>query len=644
MAARRKRSGAASGEQKQAVKWKKAIGEALKVEKDWRESAQKVVKRYRQEDRVDADEALDDDEQSSRFNILYANMAVLKPAIFQNAPRPDVKRRYDPEGDDDQAKALRETASKASSVLEKGLSNQIDEWGFEEEALDFVNDGLLPGRGVLRVRYKPELTEEPITDPVTGEPVLSEEDGEPQTYERIIDQSVWTEQVYWKDFLIAPYRKWTRTDKPPWIAFRHLMTQADLYDFFGKKAAGVPLNWSPDTGNDPDKALGDGDRAEIWEVWDRKSRKVCWVAMGHSAVIDTVDDPLGLTDFYPCPKPFYSVRTTDTLVPVTEFRMYADQAFELDEITSKITILTRELKVKGLYDASVPAVKELIEAGNSDMIPIDDFQAANGRKVEDLIAFWPLEKIIQALAQLHIQREQVKQTIFEIMGISDILRGSSNPNETLGAQRIKTQFGTLRIDERRREVNRILRDALRIMAEIIAEKFEPDILMRMTGVEIDDQVMQVLRSEGLRGFLIDIESDSTVAPDEFAEQEAVTKLLTAVSSFIQGVAPMVQDGMLTGEQAIQLLRFAIRPFRGARNLEQVLDDAERQLKEAAQQPPEPDPEDKKQEAEVKKQEFEAKKTGIEAQGAEAQRQHEMRMAQIEIAKQLLGGGVGGEAQ
>lgn len=642
MAQRRNKESAPSSEQRAAAKWKKAIGEALRVEKDWRESATKVVRRYRAEDREDAEAALGPEECGSRFNILYANLAVLKPAIFQNAPRPDVRRRYEPEGNDEKAKALREVASNAANVLERALSYQIDEWGFEEEALEFVDDGLLPGRGVLRVRYKPELTEEPVTDPVTGEPVFDEK-GKPAMSERIIGQSVWGEHVYWKNFLTAPYRKWTKTDRPPWIAFLHLMTRADLIDNFGKeKAMGVPLNWSPDTGESKDKALGEGDRAQVWEVWDARERKVHWVAMGHSALIDSVDDPLGLSDFFPCPKPFYSIRTTDTLVPIAEYRMYADQANELDDITSRISVLTRELKVKGLYDASVPAVKQLIEAGDSEMIPIDDFQATQGRKVEDLIAFWPLEKIIQALAQLHIQREQVKQTIFEIMGISDILRGSSNPNETLGAQRIKTQFGTLRIDERRREVNRILRDALRLMAEIIAEKFEPDVLITMTGVQVDKQVMNVLRNEGLRGFLVDIESDSTVAPDEMAEQEAVTKLLTGVTQFIEGVAPMVQQGLLTGEQALALLRFAVRPFRGARNLEQILDEAERSLAEAAEQPEPPSPEELAQKAEAEKRQFETQKAATEAQSAEQQRAHEDRMQKYELVKALLAQGQGAQ--
>jgi len=36
-----------------------------------------------------------------------------------------------------------------------------------------------------------------------------------------------------------------------------------------------------------------------------------------------------------------------------------------------------------------------------------------------------------------------KQTIYEICGIADIMRGDSDPRETLGAQKIKAQFGGL---------------------------------------------------------------------------------------------------------------------------------------------------------------------------------------------------------
>jgi len=605
-------------------RWKKRITEALKVEEKWRKSACKIVARYREEDNPDSAD-LDEVLEGSRFNILYANLAVLKPAIFQNAPRPDVRRRYDPESPNDPQKAemLRTASRHAVNALERTLTYAIDDGDMEVEILDSVNDMLLPGRGVLRVRYNPVTVDEEIKGP-DGKPLLDEATGKAMTTSRIVSQDVWTEHVYWEDFVTAPYRRWSKKDQPPFIAFRHLMDKPQLKKAFGAKAKDVSLTWSgKEASEDQKKRLGEADRAEVWEIWDRDSRKVCWIAMGYSKILDESDDPLGLEGFYPCPRPLYSIKTTDTLVPVPEYKVYVDLANELDEVQERITILTKQLKASGVYNSSVEGLEAVLTAKDGEMQPIKSFELLNGGKLADHVMFWPIETIIAVLRELYVQREQIKQTIYEVVGISDILRGSSDPNETLGAQRIKTQFGTLRIDERRREVNRILRDTLRIMAEIIAEKFEPDVIARMTGVELDGPSLEILRDEGLRGFMVDVETDSTVAPDETAEQEAVTQLLTALVQFIEGMTPVVQAGMMTGKQVVSILRFAIRPFRGARNLEEVLDEAERNMEQAEQM--------EGGEGPPSKEEIEAQDAQAKAQADAAIRQLDEQIKQIQLA-------------
>lgn len=562
-----------------AARWKKRIADALAVEKPWRKAAEKIIARYREEDCDDSAD-LSGMESGARFNILYANLAILKPAVFQHAPRPDVRRRYEPAAPKDAQgpEILRRAARDAASALERALSFAIDDGDMETEVLDSVHDMLLAGRGVMRVRYDPITVDEPVTD-LNGAPALDAETGEPLIISRVVAQDVWAEHVYWADFLTAPARRWTKHDQPAWIAFRHLMDRAQLSAAFGAdKANAVSLTWSPGAASEDDKRrLGEADRAEVWEAWDRETRKVYWVAMGSADLLDEADDPLGLEGFYPVPRPFYAIKTTDTLVPLPEYKTYADLAEELDEVQERISKLTRQLRASGVYNSSVKGLEDVLTAADGEMQPIESFELLNGGKLADHVLFWPIETIVEVLRALYAQREQIKQAIFEVVGVADILRGSSDPAETLGAQRIKTQFGTLRIDERRREVGRVLRDTLRIIAEIIAEKFEPDMIARMTGVELDGPALSILRDEAARGFLVDVETASTVAPDEFAERESTTQLLAAVTQFVSAMAPVVQAGLVTGKQVVSMLRFAVRPFRGARGLEDVLDEAERTL-------------------------------------------------------------------
>lgn len=617
-----------------ASRWKKAIEDAQKVEKAWRADAAKVVARYREEDNSDASDL--PSQQGARFNILYANIAVLRPAVFQTAPRPDVRRRYDPPSENPDAEALRVAGRKASAVIEGALAYLIDAHDFETEALDAVSDMLLPGRGVLRIRYDPTVAAEPVVDPVSGEALLGE-DGEPLMTERVVAQDVFAEYVYWQDFLTAPARRWSHTTQPPWIAFRHLWTKEEVKREFPRQAGKIPLTWESQRNAHADERqrLGEADRAEIWEVWELATRKVFWIAMGYPDVLDEVEDPLGLARFYPVPRPLVAVRTTDTLVPVAEYKVYVEQARELDLVTARISRLTSYLKATGVYNAALKSVEKMLEADDGTMVAADSFEVFQGGKVADHVVFWPVERIAQVLTGLYQQRDQIKQTIYEIIGISDILRGATKANETLGAQRIKAQFGALRIDERRREVDRVFRDALEIMAECIAAKFEPDVLARMTGVALDEASLSILRDEGLRGMIVDIETDSTVAPDEAAEQEAVTKLLTAVTQFIAAMTPVVQAGMLTGAQVIAILRFAIQPFRGARMLEEVLDEAERSM--AALEAQGAPGEDQAGALEEQNAEIAAEIEKLRGQNIQAKGTLDLEKAKIDLVKTVLEG-------
>ena len=55
----------------------------------------------------------------------------------------------------------------------------------------------------------------------------------------------------------------------------------------------------------------------------------------------------------------------------------------------------------------------------------------------------------------------------------------------------------------------------------------------------DDRVMELLRNDRMRGFVIDIETDSTIQPDEDAEKQRRTEFITAVGGFLQQAAPMI---------------------------------------------------------------------------------------------------------
>ena len=64
------------------------------------------------------------------------------------------------------------------------------------------------------------------------------------------------------------------------------------------------------------------------------------------------------------------------------------------------------------------------------------------------------------------------------------MRGQSKASETLGAQELKVQFANVRMNMYVKTVDSFVRDIYRIKAEMIAEHFEPQTLMEITGTKV----------------------------------------------------------------------------------------------------------------------------------------------------------------
>ncbi len=595
-------------------RWLMALDLSGKQEKDWRASAKKVVERYRQEG--EENNPFNKERTDQQFNILWSNTEVMRPALYHSTPKPDVRRRYNDE--DPQGK-------EASIVLERAIAYQVDNYDFDQAMTLAVLDLLLPGRAVTRVRYLPTLktiTPPPQLPPPLGfngdgtpiyAPEHLDENGQPKPqqqapYDVLVDQDASCEHVAWADFRRGPGRTW---DEVEWIAFQHRLTKDQLTDQFGAEIASkVTLDCEADD-DDDDKKDGDDNSAEllkrayVWEIWDKLERQVIFLAPSlKEQPLKTSPDALGLKAFFPIPRPMVALESSDTLVPVELFKLYKDQADELDRITRRINKLINGLKLRGIYDPTLGVLERLMTEGDNTLLPAADSSIATLQTAgafDKAIWLMPIQTAAQVLRELYVQRDQIKQTIYEITGLSDILRGETDANETLGAQQIKAQSGSRRLRRFQKEVQRYARDLYRLKGEIISEHFEPQILSRMTGKQVTPELAQFLRSDLTRTYRVDIETDSTIAEDEQADQQAVSELLQGITGFVAAFGPVVQAGFMPATAAVTLLKSIVRRFRLGREVEDALDDAQAQLQAKAQQPPQPTPEQQAQQAEMEQQ-------------------------------------------
>ena len=593
-------SDAGEGPQGVVSRWVTELDLADKQEASWRSRAKDTEARYR-------DEKLDAQQPgrysgTNRFNILYSNVQTICPTLYNKSPQPDVRRRYrdaDPVG------------KEVSEVLERCLSFTMDECDFDRYMRLAVKDQQLCGRGITRVRYNPAFADE--TDEMSGD-----------SYESLQGEEVKFEHVNWADFRHGPGRTW---EEVQWVAFRHLMTRDQLRSKFGDKMGDdVTLDYSPMgmEEKDGDPVADTFKRATVWEIWCNRQKEVIFISKTlKERPLKTEPDPLQLRNFFPTPRPLYAMESTDSLVPVEPFRFYRDQADELDKITVRISGIIAACKVRGIYDSTITEMQNIMDASENMMIPAQDvLPLMQSGGLDNAIWMWPIERIAGILGQLYVQREQIKTTIYEITGIADIMRGSSVAAETLGAQQLKVQFGTMRMDDSRRDVQRYARDLIRIAAEIISEQFTPESLQMMTDIKLPsmeekqqvqmmlqsqqmamqnqmppqpgqpplplppqippevmeilekptwDECIQLLRDDKQRSFRVDIETDSTISGDYLADQKAITELLQGVSAFINDAGPAVTAGYLPIDAAKAMIMAAVRRFKLGREVEDALD-------------------------------------------------------------------------
>lgn len=594
----------------------------------WEKRCTKIIKRYRDDTRTQSGN------ETVKFNILWSNVQTLIPAVYAKLPKASAKRRF---GDRDQIGRV------AAQLIERALDYEIEHYPDFRATMKYaVEDRFLGGRGVAWVRYEPHVRAQELALPEDGAQVTEDvdEDGNlpegAEMPEEIEYECAPVDYVHWKDFGHSSARTWEEvTQVWRWV----YMTREALVERFGEDMGSkIPLDSGPDNLDGPNRKR-EGTRAKICELWCKETQKVYWLHKGMGQFVDERDDPLGLEGFYPCPKPLYATTTSDSLVPVPDFLLYQDQANELDILSDRIDGLVKALRMRGVYDASQPALQRLLTEGdNNTLIPVDKWMAFGEKGgLKGSIDLLPLDTLAQALIQCYGAREQIKSQIYEITGISDIIRGQTAASETATAQQIKGQYAGLRLKSMQEEVALFASELIRLKAQIIATKFQPQTVLAYAAAQqmspedqqLIPQALQVLADKPLRNFRIEVASDSLVQIDEQQNKQDRLEFVQAYGGFLERALPVVQQAPQAAGIVIELMKYGIGAFKQAEPLEGTLDrmleeiTAQQQAQAAA--PPQPDPEQMKMQADTA---IAQQKAQFDAQMQQAKLQADMQIEQM----------------
>jgi hypothetical protein len=619
---------------------------------NWEKRGKQIVSRYRDE-RKNANSG-----KAAKFNILWSNVQTLAPAMYASPPTPNVDRRFQDDDDLGRYSAL---------VLERSSSFYVKDDNFDKIMKQVVLDRLLSGRGTAWVRYCPVFEEKvQITDDTYTE----------DTEEELKTEDVAIDYVHWRDF----GHTWARTWQEVRAVWRIVyLSRAELVKRFGKEV-GNKITLDTQIKSKDDATVSEtGKKATIYEIWDSAKKQVIWINKSYPEVVDEKEDPLKLRKFFPCPEPLYATLTNEDLIPSPDYTQYQDQALELDFLTARISVIIKAVKVAGVYDASAEGIDRLLSEGvENKLIPVQQWAVLGaGKGLSNVVSFFPLQEIVATLSSLYDSRDRVKQDLYEITGISDIVRGATNPNETLGAQELKGKFASLRLDNNQKDVARFGRDLVVMIVEIIASHFSLDTIKQVSGIKLLtaqekqviqqqqaslvqaaqlqaqqqaaagqpqepvlppelpeeiaelmemptwEEVDQLIRNDTLRSFRIDIETDSTIKVDQEAEKKSRTEFLGAVSGFLQQAVATPKE---LQPLVMEMLLFGVRGFKVSRELETVFETTIDKIRKASKnEQPQQSPEEIKMQQEMQ----------LEATKMKQQMELESQKAQMVIESERL---------
>jgi hypothetical protein len=251
----------------------------------------------------------------------------------------------------------------------------------------------------------------------------------------------------------------------------------------------------------------------------------------------------------------------------------------------------------------------------------------------------PLDTLANALLQCYRAQDEIKSTIFEITGISDIVRGQGAASETATAQQIKGQYAGLRLRAMQEDVALFASELFQLKAQVICTKFQPSTILQYAAAQamqpadqaLIPQALMLLQDKPLRSFRIQVDSDSLVQIDEQQNKRDRVEFLQAMGGFLTQALPMGQQAPELVPMLIELVKFGVGAYKKAAPIEGTIDQAMEELKQKqqmmAQQPPPPNPEVIKMESEASMKQAQMQS---EAAMKQAQIESETAMKQAEI--------------
>lgn len=612
------------------VFWFGELSASKKMLSDFHKRGAKIVDRFLDE--------RGENNGDFRLNLFHSNVCTLQDTMYDTLPKIEISRRNADSGDD--------VARVASTLIERllNLDLQTNAQSYDATLRSVLQDRLLPGLGVARVRYEMETEEVEVPGEMDsfGNPL-----GPPAIEERLLWEDAPVDYFHWQDVLWGWARNFAEV---PWIAYRSYLGKDEVYERFGKVNCEYKNRKTNDVGDSESDDNNSHQEAEIWEIWDKKTHRVFW--LNGNNILDRKDDPLKLKNFFPSPAFLLANPTTKLYRPVADFYISQDLYQEIDNLQTRIASITEAVKVVGVYDANSEGLQRMLTDGcENELIPVDNWAMfAEKGGLKGAVDWFPLEAVVNTLDKLRQLRDDSIALLQQVSGMADVQQGNiNNRYEGVGQTQLKAQFGSARVQALQGQYATFASDIMQLKAEVICKHFDPETIITQSNAmflqepdtELVQQAVQLLKQPEMANIRIVIRPETMAQIDYGRLKADRTEFLTALATFMQSASPLLETQPNAMPYLLKMLQWSMAGFKGSQEIEGVLDQAIEGAIAEAQQPkqPEQDPQQLKNEGEIQKiqaksqADMQLREQDRVADIETAQAQHMARMKEIEAAHQ-----------
>lgn len=619
--------------------WKKELDLSKKWFRRFHKGGDNVIKTFLDDRREeDNDLAM----VVTRLNLFHANIITLMSMLYGKLPKVEVTRRF-ADADDDVARV-------AGEILTRILNNDVEVAG-EDLATVYrsaLQDRLLPGLGSARLKYHLEENERHDDEQVKeGEyaPETGDTGGETEGVAYECAEIIYT---HWRDILWSPSRTYAELR---WKAYRCYMTKEEFEDRFDVSSDDVefstngPLRQNKWASSDAD--ISPIEQVEVWEIWCKESNKVYWYSHGAKDILDQEDDPLELEGFWPDPPPMCANLTTSKYLPKSDYALAKDLYTEIDELESRIAMLTRACKCVGVYNkANKDVQRMLVEGVENELIPVDNWAAfAEAGGMDGSIQFLPIKDVADTITILTQKQNDKISQLYQVTGMNDVMRGAAMREGTPeSATQLKQEeaYGSIRIESLQNEFARWVSDTQRIKAEIIANLYQPETIIQQSNIlateDGQDQALiqaaiDLIKSPQKAMWRIQVRPESLAIADHAQTKSDRMEFIMGMAQYMQSAAPLLEKMPNALPFLMKFLKWLMAGFKGSAEMEGAIDQVITQLmKNPPQQPP--NPEEQKGQIEMQKAQMEMQQSREEHQANMTIQQQKGQMELIQMQQKF----------